>query len=361
MKPTLRNLKDFTSEILFLTGLSKCLTNEEIAILLTDSCTEIDFQFRQQYGKLYARFPSVQAASLVKHQLHQSIHYEIKINCRFELGVDDKGKRIVSLGSHNTIIRKIKLRKGSKKCQLHQSEGKGYYSYKSVIVGEVEYPFPSGLYMSRFIQTIQRWPRDDPLIRLLTDVQSFGGKYSKEISEVMAMVDAVDRGVKMTCGGRPCQSLEGPVRVFVLGDGKRPYGAAALALHYSYLNWTFVSIDPLLSGMEEVGSHQIVQFVGKSQDYEIVSSSTNQHPTTGLDIVVCCHSHAPLQEFWDRLIKGSRLAVVLPCCAEFNNLVETSLFEFDDYEIYSPKRTVRIYFDEDDQNQTQNLKQEEKL
>ena len=83
------------------------------------------------------------------------------------------------------------------------------YSYKSLTVGNVEYPFPSGLYLSRIIQLIQRWPREDPLVRMLTNVQSFGGKYSKEISEVMAMIDAVERGVKMTCGGRPCCSLEG--------------------------------------------------------------------------------------------------------------------------------------------------------
>ena len=239
MKPAQRNLIDFTSEVLFLTGLSKCLTEEEIKNLLGPSCVDVDYSKRHQFGRVWARFTTVSEANLVKHQLHQSVHDDISVSCRFELGVDDKGKRIVPSGAHNTVVRNVGLRRGLKRSRTSlgsssksskssttsttsassassapsvpsvPSVPSASYSYKSLTVGNVEYPFPSGLYLSRIIQLIQRWPREDPLVRMLTNVQSFGGKYSKEISEVMAMIDAVERGVKMTCGGRPCCSLEG--------------------------------------------------------------------------------------------------------------------------------------------------------
>ena len=247
MKPAQRNLIEFTSEVLFLTGLSKCLTEKEIKNLLGPSCVDVDYSKRHQFGRVWARFTTVTEANIVKHQLHQSVHDDISVSCRFELGVDDKGKRIVPSGAHNTVIRNVGLRRGLKRQRISlgsssksskssttstsststpsssssssassassasaSAAAAASYSYKSLTVGNVEYPFPSGLYLSRIIQLIQRWPREDPLVRMLTNVQSFGGKYSKEISEVMAMIDAVERGVKMTCGGgRPCCSLEG--------------------------------------------------------------------------------------------------------------------------------------------------------
>ena len=156
----------------------------------------------------------------------------------------------------------------------------------------------------------------------------------------------------MACGRSP-QSVQGKVRVFVLGDGKRPLCAATLALHFNCKEWTFVSIDPLLSGGSGGGgggssivsddSPCVDLFAGKSQEYGIPRGGS------ALDIVVACHSHAPLQEFWDRLVVSkkaqgvTKLAVVMACCAGFSKLVEEPLYTFEDYEVYSPKRTVQIF------------------
>ena len=115
MKPAQRNLIDFTSEVLFLTGLSKCLTEEEIKNLLGPSCVDVDYSKRHQFGRVWARFTTVSEANLVKHQLHQSVHDDISVSCRFELGVDDKGKRIVPSGAHNTVVRNVGLRRGLKR------------------------------------------------------------------------------------------------------------------------------------------------------------------------------------------------------------------------------------------------------
>jgi hypothetical protein len=232
------------------------------------------------------------------------------------------------------------------------------------VLGDIEYPFPSGLYLSRLIKTLHLYARTNPLVALLSNVQELGNKYAKEMSEAMAMVDAVERGVKMACGRSP-QSVQGKVRVFVLGDGKRPLCAATLALHFNCKEWTFVSIDPLLSGASGGGNgggggggsggggggSSIVSddspcvdlFAGKSQEYSIPREGS------ALDIVVACHSHAPLQEFWDRLVVSkkaqgvTKLAIVMACCAGFSKLVEEPLYTFEDYEVYSPKRTVQIF------------------
>ena len=365
MQPQQRNLSDFTSEVLFLTGLSKTTTNEDIRALLTDSCLEADFTQRKRSGKVFARYPSADAAAKVQKEIHQNVLDGVVMSCRFELGFDDNGKRIVPKRSHSTIVRRIGPRRGTKKEVVDStrpapsSDGAcASYSRKSISVNGIEYPFPSGLYLSRMIHLLQQFPRDNPMVRLLSDVEGMGNKYAKEMSEVMAMVDAVERGVKLSCG-RPCSSLKRPVRIFVVGDGTRPMCASALALTFASLsNFCFVSIDPLLRPVAGMNAHRVDQFVGKSQEYTIQARAD-----ATLDIVVACHSHAPLQEFWDRLTlhrddsaadiameeesAGNRaagvLGVVMGCCAEFSKLNETPICSYDDFEVYSPKRRVHIY------------------
>ena len=172
------------------------------------------------------------------------------------------------------------------------------------------------------------------------------------------------------------------VRCFVLGDGKTPMGAAALALRLPK-TWQYVSIDPLAeeaftraAGAPALGGHaeRIEVFAGLSQEYEIVcaeaagsgdgdedangdrgssstrssssssSSSSSPPPPALLSVVVACHSHAPLAEFWSR-VPAPKVAVTMACCADFSDLkAETPVMEFDDYEVYSPKRRVKIFF-----------------
>ena len=61
-----------------------------------------------------------------------------------------------------------------------------------------------------------------------------------------------------------------------------------------------------------------------------------------LSIVVACHSHAPLKEFWDR-VPEPKIAVTLPCCENYCDLGMRPTFQYDDFEIFSPKRRIRIY------------------
>ena len=105
-----------------------------------------------------------------------------------------------------------------------------------------------------------------------------------------------------------------------------------------------------------------------SQDFDLEPftnmniSNTSMLSSNMINIVISCHSHAPLQEFWDRLHINSssddnninkkrrmtKIAITMACCSNYAELNEDFLpvLEFDDFEVYSPKRRVKIYFDD---------------
>lgn len=240
-----------------------------------------------------------------------------------------------------------------------------------------EYPFPSGLYLARVVSLLQRWPnrRVDPIIQLVSNTylpncgktrqrknSTFGNSYAKEISESMAMVDALERAMKLCIGRTPGSFVNSEnccVRVYCLGDGKYPMTAGTMSLNFPYPGWEFISIDPILEPIPISSSgdrcHQLEQFVGMSEDYRIpmppqIISSGHVDDVQYVDIVVACHSHAPLQEFWDRLLNQNArmrqcqaIAIAMPCCANFSHLKEEPMLTFQDFEVYSPKREIKIY------------------
>jgi len=232
------------------------------------------------------------------------------------------------------------------------------------------------------------------LLDLLTE-RRFGNKQAKELSESMAMCDAVLRLGERTGLGDSWSSL--PVNVFVVADGTVPYTAACLALffHQNPL-WRFFSIDPLMdfdashinaammsnsssssSSSSGSSSSRFNVFSCKSEDFDLSflhtncqqqhdSSSSSSHlsatpssPSSSISILIACHSHAPLQEFWDRLScpyshthththtpcnNNHRLAATLPCCGKtWSNLDCEPLLEYDDIEVFSAKRRIFLY------------------
>ena len=416
------------------------------------------------------------------------------VSAKFELGVDTDGKRIVDSNSHHTIKRHISYRKGSAPCgamPCPQQLAGVSYTHKSLFCGNIEYPFPSGLYLSRVIQLTNILPPSNKILRIVTghdqDTSKGSSKssshYAKEITEGMAMADAVERAVRMVCGEchniytchrtrlsqvHPtpadtshhhsktpyfqrcyCNSMlsaEGcdtiplasendidatgdsvcgngengtlprtdRAHVYVVGDGVTPLSAACIALHmWPYVepasaeSWRFVSIDPLLalttqdfiplhvpqqtdtlaiplditpdmhlsvqgnilSAQGNISSDNMIASVqssaptvttpfclykGLSQEYHVENpsydDSNGQRDSNALSIVVACHSHAPLQEFWDR-VASPKIAITMACCAQYchletgpNSEATQLLCEFDDFEVYSPKRRVCIYY-----------------
>eukprot|EP01031_Cornospumella_fuschlensis_P027161 gene27161-32810_t len=251
------------------------------------------------------------------------------ISARFDLGAQGRGLA----RHHPTPIRTIREHPDSK------NGSAAYYTSKSIVGHGLEYPFPTGLYFKRLMELqaqLLSSNSGNPLLSLVTN-PALHNKYNKEVTEIMAMVDAVERAILMVFDLYAKDVAH--ATVYVVGDGKAPLCAACLCLHFP-TSWIFHSIDPILvpieldcTTRERFFQHSIV-----SEEFALPATSD---PGT-LSIVVACHSHAPLQEFWDRIV-GRKICVAMPCCANYSDLSEGLVLRFEDYEVYSPMRTVCIY------------------
>jgi len=417
IKPPLRNVTPRPGEqpqIVYLTGIHRQTSEEEIFELLSlggTSPIELDLSevsFQKGGGRAWAMYRNAKDAKRTIEQLQSKIVRGCVLCARLEWGVTLDGKRITDKTTHTAILRGIQRRRGTPKKKTKESKKKkkeqrmlvekekgefirtidATYSHKSILIGEIEYPFPSGIYLSKLIQKLsktnndpsekkykdhhQQKQQDEDLLRLLSDISILGcgsvHRYVKELSEVFAMVDAVERAIKLNFG-ISTGDMQHPVICYCLGDGKYPIGAAALILFLpisrNEKNWKFIAIDPLLPKQDTSESaasqakatiatskinatsmlyDRIEIFSGLSQDY-CIEKRTN-YPSKlspSLSIIVACHSHAPLEEFWER-IPSPKLCVAMPCCAQFSELPkETPIFEYDNYEVYSPKRRIKIF------------------
>ena len=116
---------------------------------------------------------------------------------------------------------------------------------------------------------------------------------------------------------------------------------------------------------------------GSEMREDNTEGNTEGNAEGGISVVVACHSHAPLQEFWDRLTAvttgagvdegkeggtgittgseamtaaaatraaSSCYCISLPCCGKnWSTLNQAPVKVYEDYEIFSPKRRVFIY------------------
>jgi hypothetical protein len=396
------------SDTLFIMGIPRSFSLEKIQnLLISLTGGEIDFHEYSTRNAIWVKYDSIETAEDQLRKLNQRVIDGKVISVKYELGIDPLTNRPRVPGkTHNTVLRQIFYSSNndssvdrklcnkcssntvndfcqdcnkssqylsvSKPCPSSSSAPAHNYSSKSLIIhynanslpnhstlspASIEFPFPSGLYLTRVIQLTRSIPLSDPLLQLVLNTNNLihPSKYPKEISEAMAMVDAVQRALKNT---KISYNKSGSVSVFVVGDGKTPLCAAAVCLHLPS-HFQYYSIDPILkpisldttagsSSRAEYGN-RFHQFTGFSQDFPLLPDNSD----SSLSLVVACHSHAPLQEFWTRL-SSPKIAVTLPCCAHYSDLEEEEEKEkesgqtrkvmcFDDYEIYSAKRTVHIY------------------
>ena len=424
------------SDTLYIRGMPRTETDESVSLILAASSrpVSVDTSLREKSGQIWAKYENSDAASRCLLYLHNTNINGSVLSVKYELGIDGMGKRRVDRSGHNTIIRTISKRKvgnredfknghnglcmckrnpesGVMKCACCAVTGKRKgttsteattstaigvsYTSNSLFVNSMEYPFPSGLYLSRVIELGNSLdhPAGDPLYRIVTDTRSVGNKYAKEISEGMAMADAVQRAISMlplalkrqvtgqqtacsdsasadrSSSSTSSSSSSAPSRtvaVYVLGDGCRPLTAACLCLQLP-AHCYFYSIDPIMDAALSCSALDLTAdphstvcpadltanpvFGVYQERFHPVRCFSQQFtlPTTCsspvLSIVVSCHSHAPLQEFWERLC-GPKVAVAMPCCAGFAELqYNAPTLEFADFEVYSPKREVKIYID----------------
>lgn len=133
------------------------------------------------------------------------------------------------------------------------------------------------------------------------------------------------------------------VRVFSIADGVSPFTASALGL-FMPASWKYWTIDPLLDcenhSFRGELAHRMHMIKQRSEEFAVPNKSFTEQ----LSIVVACHSHAPLQELWDR-IPSPKLGVVMPCCNKrWSFLIDSPLDCYEDFEVLSPMRRISLYY-----------------
>jgi len=433
---TMRTIKDcpgfisddgLKTQTLYIRGVTKTCTFEDIVDKISVVAVPIDTIIESSNTHIWAQYDSIQTADDTLDRLHQLYWRGKYLAVKFELGINAKGERIPSKYPGNKfLIRHVRPVNQSAEAGLtaidrvrtepengtrkdKKSKKKGCapapvtYNSRSISVGEIDYPFPTGAYSARVLAVVSdtltrslaaEATPPPPLLHVLTDQRGYARThmYVKELSEAMAMVDGLQRALNMLKISNEALRTRG-VRVFCLGDGASCLCGACISVFYPLLNAEIYSIDPILlecadssspvhrdelgnfrlsnadipgisaTAVDSLGSFHRVPMM--SQAFTIPLAPTLA-ATTPLDVVIACHSHAPLEEFWGRLTsfagvcndsstKGaenssatgrvwSKVAISMNCCAQYCILPAlTPLQTYDDFEVYSPKRTVRIY------------------
>eukprot|EP01041_Mallomonas_annulata_P005889 gene5889-11893_t len=322
----------------YVRGISKNVSQQDLLQHFSNAgkITKIDFEESPRRGYCWISFESSDAASAAARVLN---HSELKgsvLSVRLELGIDSSGVRIIRPSSLAPRIQTVHSISNKKDRVRHQTVS---YTGNGVLVDGMLHPTPQGRYLTQLLRQCHssRSAKLQPLLDILTET-AHGNKHAKEISESMAMVDALVKLGEMT--GTLWEALS--ANVFVLADGRTPYTSAALAM-FMPDSWQFWSIDPLLSfDPAKLGAYEsrIHLVPAMSQTFTCPTS-----PTLAplVNIVIACHSHAPLQEFWDRL-PAPKYCVSMPCCGrDWSSLIQEPLTQYDDYEVFSPKRKVFLY------------------
>ena len=152
---------------------------------------------------------------------------------------------------------------------------------------------------------------------------------AKEITESMAAYRAVfvhilrDKGKEL---GDPS------IAVVSVGDGCVPRTAALFAFRS---NWQCFSVDPLMK-KTDWNIKRLTVFQGKIEDFHLDCSIFSAV------IILLVHSHATVRASLDRITGTVRHLIAIPCCTP-HELPGKPYIGYEDYDIWSPKRTVKIW------------------
>jgi len=203
------------------------------------------------------------------------------------------------------------------------------------------YKFPEPKYLVHLINLIRkRLKSNDTVDPLLKCLLAKRGDMAKEISETFSAIEAVRKAVDAAPGVPSYNELlksGTPVNVYVPGDGKKPYTAAALSL-MTPSTWTIVAVDPLMS--EKFSTERVHCVCARAEDLCIPSHDENQG---AISIIISVHAHCDLDEF-AASIPGTRIVVSLPCCGTCGLVRKTPDIEYEDLDVLSPKRTIKAWF-----------------
>jgi hypothetical protein len=152
---------------------------------------------------------------------------------------------------------------------------------------------------------------------------------AKEITESMAAYRAVFWGLLRD----KAKELGDPtVAVVAVGDGCVPRTAALFAFRS---NWQCFSVDPAMK-RTDWNIKRLQVFDCKIEEFNLNCSCFSAV------ILVLVHSHATVRASLDRITGTVRHVVAIPCCVP-HELPGKPYTGYEDYGIWSPKRTVKIW------------------
>lgn len=120
-----------------------------------------------------------------------------------------------------------------------------------------------------------------------------------------------------------------------IGCGKKPSLGALIAC---MTRWSVIAVDPRLSCAD--GPHPKIH--GLTTYARMV---TDMEPIVyeGLVVSFHCHSHAPLADTLRKVNAPRHVLFALPCCKTLDLPQHDPVIEFEDEQILSPKRLVRVW------------------
>lgn len=300
-------------------------------------------------GHCWLKYDNFDDAKKAVRNLHHSNLLGTTVSVSLESKIDQEYYFPLSSTHTSLIQRHIRVTNDtetSTRAKKRRTASSVSYSRNGVLIDGIEYPTPQGIYLRKLLET-RHACSDDNTLRLFEVIldNKFGTHHSKELSESMAILNAL-----ATLGGLTdtnwLDDINYQTRVYVLGDGKIPYTAATMAI-YMPGSWKYVSIDPIMNfdvtaTLGKSFENMISVEAMKSEEYAIAEDKTDTNLIVR-SVVIACHSHAPLQEFWDR-VSHPKFCVTMPCCkAEWSALDDTPIHVYEDYEVFSPKRKIFLY------------------
>ena len=209
------------------------------------------------------------------------------------------------------------------------------YTNNGVKIGDTLFRFAQGNHITKLMRLLHSSRKClAPIADLFTERIS---SHAKELTESMGVWEAL---VRFMHDSKLNLHKMGRINVYVPGDGKTPR-TAALVYMQSSSNWQIYSIDPSMNTTPAslgVASTRLHPINGLAEDFIIPPDPV------AFSVVLAVHTHAPLQEFWDR-VPRPKVCVSLPCCADYGWLNKNLYISYSDYEIFSKCKHINIYYD----------------
>lgn len=315
---------------------------------------------KKREGFCWIDYGCIESAERAVAELHNSTLQGTTMSVKFDIRRDEMGQSS-HMAHVSRYVRTIDGVESDIKRRKLSYTPTVDYTTTGVSVNGVEYPTPQGWYLMKLLKLQSSFQVNPAAADLMVAMNylissGHGNKQAKELSESMAMANGL-----WTLGQMSNTNWEKITNatVYVIGDGCIPQTAITLMLFFPR-TWNFISIDPLMCFDTSVLgpiSSRLTVFNCKSEEFVISdpysqSCSTSEassilpgSPTEGphTSVIIACHSHAPLQEFWAR-VPSPKFGVTLPCCGKtWSTLEDRPIHEYEDYEVFSPKRRVYLY------------------